>query len=241
MNQEHVQELQDVVIRFSGDSGDAFLRHLGAHGQRHLDLSRLPRRDSCAAGNRGRSIGLPGPFRRTARHQPRRLLRRTGSDESRGAQSQPPLAQSGSDGHHRRRFAHRNQSAQGRFHDRRSDRGTGTRRSQPRRARHHDHDPRGAQRAGTGQQVGGQVQEHVRAGHLFLPLPPSGGPRQEVPRLEIRTQKPAHRRGQQTGYRRGLQLRSQYPPVRQPMPYRPHRSKRAPTARSTATSPRHGD
>ena len=26
-----------------------------------------------------------------------------------------------------------------------------------------------------------------------------------------------------------------------PMPYRPHRSKRAPTARSTATSPRHGD
>ncbi len=38
MNQEHVQELQDVVIRFSGDSGDGmqlpqdFLRHLGVVG-----------------------------------------------------------------------------------------------------------------------------------------------------------------------------------------------------------------
>ena len=223
MNQEHVQELQDVrhplLGRFgrrNAAHGDAFLRHLGAHGQRHLDLSGLPRRDSCAAGNRGRSIGLPGPFRRTARHQPRRLLRRTGSDESRGAQSQPPLAQK---------------------RERRSS-STAIRSPKPICARPVSRPTIRSQNwelDGHNLVVPGittmtrealkeleldnksvvKCKNMFALGICFYLFHRPERPRQEVPRLEIRTQKPAHRRGQQTGYRRGLQLRSQYPPVRQ--------------------------
>lgn len=72
MNQEHVQELQDVVIRFSGDSGDG----MQLTGTLFSDTSALmgngistfpdyPAEIRAPAGNRGRSIGLPGPFRRT--------------------------------------------------------------------------------------------------------------------------------------------------------------------------------
>ena len=135
------------------------------------------------------------------------------------------MAQTGSDGHHRRRFAHRNQSAQGRFHDRRSDRGTGTRRSQPRRARHHHDDARRAPGDRPRQQERDQVQKHVRTGYLLLPVRPAGGLRIQIHRNQIRKEEPRHSRSQQAGYPGGIQLRSQYAPVRKHL-YRSARTAR---------------
>ena len=151
------------------------------------------------------------------------------------------MAQAGRHGDHRRRLDHRGAPQEGRIRHARSHRGAETRRVQRGHPRHHHDDARGTQGDRTRQQVGRQVQEHVRTGHLFLALRPSGRLRQALPRYEIRQKEPRHRPGQQTGHRRRVQLRGQHAPVRQQLHRQPpHPSRRAPTARSRATSPRHG-
>ena len=56
----------------------------------------------------------------------------------------------------------------------------------------------------TGQQSRGQVQEHVRAGHLLLPLRPPRSVRIQISGDQIRTEKSGRGPSQQAGYRRGL-------------------------------------
>ena len=127
------------------------------------------------------------------------------------------MAQARRHGHHRRRLDHRGAPQKGRIRHVRPDRRTGTRRVQRRRARHHHDDARGAQGDGTRQQVGRQVQEHVRIGHLLLALRPPGGLRPPLPRYEIRQEEPRRGRSQQAGHRRRVQLCGQHAPVRQPL------------------------
>lgn len=79
-----------------------------------------------------------------------------------------------------------------------------TGRIQRRHPRHHVDDARSAQADRTGQQGRGQVQEHVRAGHLLLPLRPSRSVRIQISGDQIRTEKSGRGRSQQAGYRRGL-------------------------------------
>ena len=62
----------------------------------------------------------------------------------------------------------------------RPDRGAGLDDIQRRHPRHHVNDARSAQADRTGQQGRGQVQEHVRAGHLLLPLRPSRSVRIQI-------------------------------------------------------------
>ena len=134
------------------------------------------------------------------------------------------MAQAGRHGDHRRRLDHRGAPQEGRIRHARSHRGAETRRVQRGHPRHHHDDARGTQGDRTRQQVGRQVQEHVRTGHLFLALRPSGRLRQALPRYEICQKEPRHRPGQQTGHRRRVQLRGQHAPVRQQL----HRSRRTP-------------
>lgn len=98
--ENHISERDDVVIRFSGDSGDgmqmtrqAVYRYGSSDGQRHFDLSRLSGRDTRAAGDRFRSLGISGAYRRSSGLYPGRLLRRTGRDESGRPEGQRPLAE----------------------------------------------------------------------------------------------------------------------------------------------------
>ena len=125
------------------------------------------------------------------------------------------MAQTGSYGHHRRRLHHRGTSEKSRLHHARPAGRTQARRIQRRDSRHHHHDARSAQGDGTRQQGHCQVQEHVRTGHLLLPVQPPRGLRQALPRFEIRQEEPRRGRSQQAGHRRRLQLRGQHPPVRQ--------------------------
>ena len=128
------------------------------------------------------------------------------------------MAQARRHGDPRRGLAHRGAPQEGRIRHDGSHCRAQARRVQRRHPRHHHHDARGAQGNGTRQPGHRQVQEHVCPGHLFLALRASRGPRLQVPRNEIRQKEPRHRRRQQTGDRRGIQLCGQHPPVRQQLP-----------------------
>ena len=76
MEQSKVRELQDVVIRFSGDSGDG----MQLTGTLFSDTSALLGNGistfpdypaEIRAGNRCGRFGLPGPFRRPPRAESR--------------------------------------------------------------------------------------------------------------------------------------------------------------------------
>ena len=90
------EKLDDVVIRFAGDSGDGMQidrqpvhQHLGAPRQRPRDVPRLPGRDPRARRHAAGRLGLPGAHRRLRHPHAGRRARRAGGDEPGGAQGQP--------------------------------------------------------------------------------------------------------------------------------------------------------
>ena len=144
------------------------------------------------------------------------------------------MAQTGCDGHHRRRFDHRRPPQKGVLRHARPHRRAETRRVQRSNPRHHHDDARRAPGDRPRQQERDQVQKHVRTGYLLLPVRPAGGLRIQIHRNQIRKEEPRHSRSQQAGHPGGVRLRSQYAPVRKHL----HRSAR--TARKRHLPPRHG-
>ena len=135
------------------------------------------------------------------------------------------MAQTGCDGHHRRRFDHRRPPQKGVLRHARPHRRAETRRVQRSNPRHHHDDARRAPGDRPRQQERDQVQKHVRTGYLLLPVRPAGGLRIQIHRNQIRKEEPRHSRSQQAGHPGGIQLRSQYAPVRKHL-YRSARTAR---------------
>ena len=96
MSSKYVQQLDRVVIRFAGDSGDGMQltgdrftsRDRGAR-QRPVDAAQLPGRDPRAPGHPARRLQLPAALRRPRHPDPGRRARRARRDEPGGAQGQP--------------------------------------------------------------------------------------------------------------------------------------------------------
>ena len=90
-----VERVNQVIIRFAGDSGDGmqltgarFTSRDGGARERPLDAPRLPRRDPRARGLAARRVGLPDPLRRPRHPHARRPAERARRDEPGGAEDE---------------------------------------------------------------------------------------------------------------------------------------------------------
>ena len=91
-----VEQLDRVVIRFAGDSGDGmqltgdrFTAETAAFGNDLSTLPNFPAEIRAPAGHPARRLGLPAPLRRPRHPDAGRRARRAGRDEPGGAQGQP--------------------------------------------------------------------------------------------------------------------------------------------------------
>ena len=177
-----VEELDTVVIRFAGDSGDGmqlvgdeFSKSVALRGSRLRHPPRLSLRDPGARRHPLRGLRLPDPvFLARGVHLGRRP-RRAGGDESRGAQDQPRGPQAGRDDHRQRRRLYRGQPGQGRV------RGQSAHRRQPvglsalRHRHQRAHHPGGGGLRAL-EEGGRPLQELLCAGaHALAVSPPAGG------------------------------------------------------------------
>ncbi len=92
---KEVEELDRVIIRFAGDSGDGMQldreslhRRDRRRRQRPGDAAELPGRDPGAGGHAGGSLGVPDPLRVAGHPDPRRPSERAGGDEPGRAEGQ---------------------------------------------------------------------------------------------------------------------------------------------------------
>ena len=192
MNENKVQELQDVVIRFSGDSGDG----MQLTGTLFSDTSALlgngistfPDYPAEIRAPQGTVAGVSGfqvHFGAKKTAQPGRLLRRTDRNEPCGTEGEPQMAQAGCNGNPRRGLHYRRAPSESGFRNARPDPGAEPGRFQRSRSEHYGDDQGGFGGFRSGQQSDGQVQKHVRTGYLLLPLQPSRGSCETLPRFKI--------------------------------------------------------
>ena len=95
MATSQVTELDRVVIRFAGDSGDGmqltgdrFTQEAAAFGNDFSTLPNFPAEIRAPAGHHGRRLVVPAALRRPRHPHPRRPARRPGGDEPGRAQGQ---------------------------------------------------------------------------------------------------------------------------------------------------------
>ena len=121
---KQIRQLDRVVIRFAGDSGDGMQltgdRFTSETAQLGNDISTLPNFPAeirAPAGTLPGRVELPGALRRLRHPHPGRRAERAGGDEPGGAQGQPgrPAARRGHHRQHRR--VHQAQPGQGRLPD----------------------------------------------------------------------------------------------------------------------------
>ena len=216
MNENKVQELQDVVIRFSGDSGDG----MQLTGTLFSDTSALlgngistfPDYPAEIRAPQGTVAGVSG-FQ--VHFGAKRQLNPGDFCEPCGTEGEPQMAQAGCNGKPRRGLHYRRAPSESGFRNARPDPGAEPGRFQRSRSEHYGDDQGGFGGFRSGQQSDGQVQKHVRTGYLLLPLQPSRGSCETLPRFKICEEKSGYSRSQQTRYRRRLQLCRQHASVRQ--------------------------
>ena len=117
-------ELDRVIIRFAGDSGDGmqltgdrFTSASAAVRQRPGDAAGVPGRDPRPGRHPGRRLRLPGPHLRPRHHHAGRRAQRAGGDEPGGAAGRARRARAGRHAHRQHRHLRRAQPGQGRLRD----------------------------------------------------------------------------------------------------------------------------
>ena len=203
MSSKSVQQLDRVVIRFAGDSGDGmqltgdrFTSETAALGN---DLSTLPNFPAEIRAPQGTlpGVSLPAALRRPRRPHPGRRPRRAGRDEPGRAQGQPARPAPRRDDHRQHRRVLQAQPRQGRL------------RREPARGRHARvvarppgrpdvHHRRGAGRVRPLPQGQGAREEHVRPRPAVLDVPPPDDRHRAVPEEQVRVAA-RHPRGQPRG------------------------------------------
>ena len=189
---KQVKQLDRVIIRFAGDSGDGmqltgdrFTQESAAFGNDLLDPAELPRRDPRPAGHAAGRLVVPGALRRPRHPHARRRARRAGGDEP-GRAARPTCGDlhQGRDDHRRQPRLHRPQPDQGRLR-RQPARGRLPRRVRRPRRRPDRDDRRGGQGVRPLPQGRRPGQEHVRA-RACCPGCTAGRPRPTIAFLEKR-------------------------------------------------------
>ena len=113
---KQVKQLDRVIIRFAGDSGDGmqltgdrFTQESAVVRQRPGDAAELPRRDPGASGHAAGRLVVPGALRRPRHPDRGRRPGRAGGDEPGGAEGQPRRPAQGRGDHRRHPRLHRAQ------------------------------------------------------------------------------------------------------------------------------------
>ncbi len=209
---KQVKQLDRVVIRFAGDSGDGmqltgdrFTSESAAFGNDLSTLAELPGRDPRAAGHHGRRLVVPGALRRPRHPHPGRRARRPRRDESGRAARQPRRHAPGQDDHRGQPRLHRTQPDQGRLR-RQPARGRHAHRLRGDRDRPDRDDDRGGQGVRPLPQGRQPREEHVRTRAAVVDVRTADRDHDRVPRSPFR-QGPGHPRRQRDRVQRGVVLR----------------------------------
>ena len=216
---KQVKQLDRVIIRFAGDSGDGmqltgdrFTQESAAFGNDLLDPAELPRGDPRAAGHAPRRLVVPGPFRRPRHPHSRRRPRRAGRDEPRRPARQPRRPPARRHDHRRHPRLLRSQPDQGRIHRQPSRRRLARDVRRP-PGRPDRHDGRGGQAVRPFAQGRRAGQEHVRPRAVVVDVRPADRVDHRLPREALR-QGPRHPRRQHHGLPRRLELRRDHRDLR---------------------------
>ena len=121
---KQVQQLDRVIIRFAGDSGDGmqltgdrFTPETAAFGNDLSTLPNFPAEIRAPAGHPARRVQLPAALRRPRHPHARRRARRAGRDEPGRAEGQPRRPAARRRHHRQHRRVHQAQPGQGRLRD----------------------------------------------------------------------------------------------------------------------------
>ncbi len=239
---KQVKQLDRVIIRFAGDSGDGmqltgdrFTQETASFGNDLVDAAQLPGRDPGPPGHAARGVVVPGALRRPRHPHRGRRARRAGGDEPRRAAGQPRRPPQGRDDHRRHPRLHRPQPDQGRLR-RQPARGRRLRRVRAARRRPDRHDRRGRQGVRPLPQGRLARQEHVRPRPAVLDVRPPD--RVDRRFLEKRFAKvPDIRDANITAFKAGWNFGETTETFVVRYEIKPRRCRRAPTATSPATSP----
>ena len=175
---KQVKQLDRVIIRFAGDSGDGmqltgdrFTQESAAFGNDLMTLPNFPAEIRAPQGTLPGCLVVPGALRRPRHPHRRRLTRRAGGDEPGGAQGQPAGHEAGHHADRGQPRLHRPQPDQGGVR-RQPARGrlAGRLRAQHRRPDRHDR--RGGQGVRPLPQGRRPGEEHVRARPAVLDVRP---------------------------------------------------------------------
>ena len=174
-----VEQVDRVIIRFAGDSGDGmqltgsrFTSETALLGNDLSTLPDFPAEIRAPAGSLPGRLGLPDPLLGPRHPHARRRAERPRRDEPGRAPDQPARPAQGRHADRQPRRLHRAQPREGRLHLEPA-RGRHPRRvPRPRRAADDD-DDRGAQGDRRHQARGRALEEHVRAGPDVVALPPA--------------------------------------------------------------------
>ena len=205
------EKMDEVVIRFAGDSGDGmqltggqFTATSALLGNDLATLPDYPGRNSGTRGLAARGLGLPGQDRRLRHPHPRRRARRLDRYEPGGAQEVAGRSEGERHHHRQRRRVQRSQSEEGRLRQQ-SPGGRQPRGFSGLFRRHHHHDPANARGQRTRRQDPGSVQELLCPGDGVLALQPAARGHFGVVAAEVQGSS-RDRRRQHQGAQGGVQL-----------------------------------
>ena len=209
---KQVRQLDRVIIRFAGDSGDGmqltgdrFTAETAEFGNDISTLPNFPAEIRAPAGDVAGRVELPAPLRRPRHPHPRRRPERAGRDEPGRAQGEPRRPAARRRHHRQHRRVHQAQPAEGRLR-------------QPTRSRTarwsvagargaadlaHRQGARGLRHLQEGRRA---RQEHVRPRPAVLAVQPADRGDDAVPGEQVR-QEAGDRQGEHRGVPGGLELR----------------------------------
>ena len=207
-----VEQLDRVVIRFAGDSGDGmqltgarFTSETAVLGNDLSTLPDFPAEIRAPAGSLAGRLGLPDPLLRPRHPHAGRPAERARRDEPGGAPDEHPRPAERRHADRQPRRLHGAQPREGGLHGEPARRRLARRVPRPRGAADVA-DARGAEGGGLDQARGRALEEHVRARAHVLALPPAGRGHDRVPGEEVQGA-PGDRRGEREGVQGRLGLR----------------------------------